>query len=123
MSRIKYPAMRKELAGYLQSLSDLDYQRRIWVEGGSEGSIQHDEFDYAVHFLYDDTQLARDPRATIGWILRNVSEADRIETLVAAIEHIFQSYGTELSDAQYIDLPEWCSVVDAAQKALAAISE
>lgn len=121
MSNIKYPEMRKELVGHLQALADPEYQQRVWVEGGSEGAIQHDEFDYAVHFLYDDTQLAKDPRSTIGSILRDTWEADRIETLVSAIEGIFQKYGTELSDAQYIELPEWLSVVGAAREALAAV--
>lgn len=123
MSNTKYPEMRKELVGHLQALADPEYQQRVWVEGGSEGAIQHDEFDYAVHFLYDDTQLARDTRSTIGSILRDTGEVDRIETLVSAIEGIFQRYGTELSDAQYIGLPEWRSVVGAAREALTAVPE
>lgn len=123
MSDVKYPEMRKELVSHLQALSDPAYQRRVWVAGNREGSIQHDEFDYAVHFLFDDTQLADDPGSTIGWILRDSCEADRIATLVNAMEGIFQKYGTGLSDAQYISLAEWNVVVDAARRALASIAE
>lgn len=123
MSEIRYPEMRKELVSHLQALSDPDYQRRVWVEKGKEGGIEHDEFDYAVHFLYDDTQLAEDPRSTIGWILNDDSEAKLIESLVRTIEVIFEAHGTGLSDAQYIDLPEWGGVVNAARKALSIIRE
>jgi hypothetical protein len=100
MSNIKFPEMREELVGHLRELSDIDYQRRVWVGGISEGSIQHDEFDYAVHFLFDDTHLADDPISTVGWILRSPDEADLIKALVEAIEVIFKKYGTHLSDAR-----------------------
>ena len=123
MSNIKYPEMRAELVGHLQALADPEYQQRVWVEGSSEGTIRHDEFDYVVHFLYDDTQLAGDPHSTIGWILCDTGEADQIKTLVSAIEGVFQKYGTDLSDAQYVDLPEWLSVIDAAREALTVISK
>ncbi len=121
MTNVKYPEMRKELVGHLQALSDPDYQRRVWVGKNKEGTIQHDEFDYAVHFLYDDTPLSDDPRSTIGWILSTELEADLIEKLVGAIESIFQKYGTGLTDEQYIGLAEWGGVVDAAREALVVI--
>lgn len=121
MSEIKYPEMREELVNHLRALSDAEYQQRVWVAKGKEGTIEHDEFDYAVHFLYDDTQLAEDPRAMMGWILRNDSEAVLIERLVKIIESILQKHGTALSDAQYIVLPEWGGVVDVAKEALSII--
>jgi|EndMetStandDraft_4_1072995.scaffolds.fasta_scaffold28477_6 hypothetical protein len=123
MNKVKYPEMRKELRSHLQALSDPEYQRRVWVAKGKEGSIQHDELDYAIHFLYDDTQLADDPRSMIGWILYDASEAELMERLVRVIEGIFEQHGTALSDAQYIGLAEWGAVVDAAKEALVAIGE
>jgi hypothetical protein len=123
MKEIRYPELRKELVEHLQALSDLGYQQRVWIGKGAEGSVQHDEFDYVVHFLYDDTQLAESPHATIGWILCDASEAELIAALVARIEAIFQKYGTDLTDAQYIRLPEWDAVVGAARIARDAISQ
>jgi hypothetical protein len=117
MIDIKFPGMRAELIQHLNELSDIDYQRRVWVLGGSEGTVVHDEFDYAVHFLYDDTKLAADPASTIGWILRNDEEAAEISKLIEAMEVVFQRYGTKLSDAEYIQLPEWVTVLAAAKKA------
>src|SRR5471030_2687760 len=123
MIQVTYPDMRKELVEYLQGLSDLEYQKRVWVNGGSDGTVIHDEFDYVVHFLYDDTALANDAHSTIGWILQDTSEALLIAALTTCIDGVFEKYGTELSDAQYIELPEWQTVVAAAETALISISE
>jgi hypothetical protein len=117
MIDIRYPEMRAELIQHLNALSDIDYQRRVWVLGSSEGDVVHDEFDNAVHYLYDDTRLAADPVSTIGWILRNDEEAAEISKLVETIERVFQRYGTKLSDAEYIQLPEWVTILTAAKDA------
>ncbi|MDR7149565.1 hypothetical protein J2W49_001514 [Hydrogenophaga palleronii] len=121
MIQVKYPEMRKELEEHLQALADPAYQRRAWVDGQAEGAVQHDKFDYAVHFLYDDTQLASDAHSTVGWILNDAAEADCVTALVSSIEVVFERYGTKLSDAEYIDLPEWHSVVLAAKTAAASL--
>ncbi|SDP94998.1 hypothetical protein SAMN05216303_1184 [Rhodoferax sp. OV413] len=123
MNQLTSPEMRKELVSYLQGLADPEYQRRVWIGGQSEGDVKHDELDYAVHFLYDDTALATDARSTIGWILKDASEADSIAAVVASIEDIFVKHGTKLSDAQYIELPEWKAVVANATAAAACLSE
>lgn len=121
MIDVKYPEMRTELIQHLIALSDIDYQQRVWVLGESEGATLHDEFDYAVHYLYDDTRLAADPASTIGWILRSDEEAIKMSTLVEAIEMVFQRHGTNLSDAEYIQLPEWAAVLKAAKDAASLI--
>ena len=119
MNDLKYPKMREELIGHLLALSDVDYQHRVWVLGGADektGTI-HDEFDYAVHFFYDDSLLAREPDLTVGWILRDQAEVVKISKLIESMELIFQKYGTKLSDREYIELPEWGAVVAAAKDA------
>ncbi|PIF76585.1 hypothetical protein CLU95_3752 [Variovorax sp. 54] len=122
MNHITYPEMRQELIEYLQGLADPQYQRRVWVDQLLEDGVQHDEFDYAVHFLFDDTALASDPHSTIGWILKDASEADTVTAVVASIEAVFAKHGTKLSDAEYIELPEWHSVVATAATAVACIA-
>lgn len=119
MNNLKHPDMREELIQHLFALSDADYQHRIWVLGGADEKIGtvHDEFDYAVHFLYDDSRLASDPSSTVGWILRDQAEVMKISRLVESIEVVFQKYGTKLSDAEYIKLPEWAAVLATAKDA------
>lgn len=121
MIDVKYPEMRTELIEHLKALSNTDYQQRVWVLGESDGATVHDEFDYAVHYLYDDTRLAKDPASTIGSILRSAEEADKVSKLVEVIEVIFRQYGKKLSDAEYIQFPEWAAVLKAAKDAAGLI--
>jgi hypothetical protein len=123
MTEIKYPSMRMELRGYLDSLSDAAYQEKVWLRGEPHGSVVHDNFGNAVHFLFDDTELSSEPLAAVGDILRDATEADQIVAVVAALEVIFDKYGTRLSDAEYVALPEWQQVLKTAASALAAIPQ
>ena len=93
MSELKHPDMREELIQHLLALSDADYQYRVWVlgSGDEKTGIIHDEFDYSVHFLYDDSLLASDPGSTVGWILRDQTEVMKISKLVESIEVIFKN--------------------------------
>jgi len=125
MTEIKHPMMRRHLLLALKGLSDPDYQRRVWVEHGTEGTTQYDEFDLAVHTLYDDTSpsLAENPKAQIGYILRDEAEAAQVAAVVRAIDTIFDKYGLDLTDAEYIALPEWKDVVAAAKDARKVIHD
>lgn len=123
MNEVKYPALRSELVQHLEALSNPEYQQDVWVKGNSRGKIEHDEFDYVVHFLFDDTPLAEEPQSTIGWILRDQTEAERIARLTAALDEIFIKYGTALTDEQYIALREWPTVVSRANDCLALLRD
>ncbi|ELQ6134880.1 SCO4402 family protein [Cronobacter dublinensis] len=116
LSQLKYPEMRKELIDYIHGLSDREYQYQAWVEDNRPGG-GHDELDYAIHFLYDDTDLADDPMSLIGWILTGKNEADVITNLVKALDIIFDKYGTELSDKEYLAKNEWENVLSMAKDA------
>ncbi|TVQ84561.1 MAG: hypothetical protein EA357_02775 [Micavibrio sp.] len=120
---MKYPEMRKELINHLRDLSDLQYQRECWVNGKCPGNVEHDGFDYAVHFLFDDTELALNAKNLIGFLLKDDHEANLIQGLCQIIENIFEKYGTGLSDAEYINCPEWTAVISSAKRAHLALLE
>ncbi|GKX58676.1 SCO4402 family protein [Leminorella grimontii] len=115
-SQLKYPEMRKELIDYLHGLSDREYQQRAWVEGRRPGG-GHDELDYAVHFLFDDTDLASEPASLIGWILTGKDEADAVANVVGALDIVFDKYGTGLEDREYLVKDEWDDVLFMAKNA------
>jgi len=119
---IKYETMRNELIGYLEGLSDLDYQRNCWVKQICPPPIQADDFALSVHFFYDDTELSTNPHTLIGWILYDESEVEAIRKLTFSIDIIFEIYGTVLSDEEYIGKPEWSFVLEAATHAKAVLS-
>ncbi|SQI44175.1 Uncharacterised protein [Leminorella richardii] len=116
LSQLKYPDMREELINYLHRLGDKEYQYQAWVEDNRPGG-GHDELDYAIHFLYDDTDLANEPASLIGWILTGKDESDVIASVVKALDIIFDKYGTELSDQEYLAKNEWENVLVMARNA------
>lgn len=120
---MKYPEMRKELIAYLSGLSNLQYQRDCWVNGNCPDGVEHDEFDYVVHFLFDDTKLSSNPKSLIGYLLKNESEAILIQRLCQEIERIFEKYGTNLSDEEYMACHEWSTVISTARQAHAEITK
>ena len=123
MKSIKYPQLRVNLVSFLQSLSDIEYQKEVWVEGRQREKIQHDEFDYSVHFFFDDTTLAVDANDNVGYILYDEHEAFLIGRLTQSIDNVLNKYGTNLSDEEYISVPEWSSVIDCAKAALKAVMQ
>ena len=117
---MQYPSMRVELIGYLRGLADATYQLECWVKGNCPPGVQ-DNLDLAIHFLFDDTHLASDPRSVIGVFLVNESEADRVHAVCGALDRIFAKYGTDKRDAFYIACKEWDEVIALSQIALATI--
>ena len=117
----KYPSMRHELLHNIYSLSDLGYQWRAWVKDELPPP-KHDEFDYAVHFLYDDTTLAESPEECIGLFVKDEHEVQLIKAVIHAINRVFNVLGKECSDEQYISSLEWSEVLRTASEAWQAMS-
>jgi len=113
---VKFPYMRMELISYVNGLSDKNYQYNEWVLHKGE-SCAYDEFNYAVHFFYDDTNISENSDEYIGLIFINKEEADSIRNIVKKINIVFDKYGLFLNDKEYIKKPEWDNVISAAQKA------
>ncbi|MCP1513888.1 SCO4402 family protein [Pseudomonas rhodesiae] len=120
LSELKFPSMREELISYLSGLSDLEYQYQAWVERSSPG-LDYDELNYTIHFLYDDTGLAENASNWIGLVLRDEIEARSVENVVSALDLVFDKYGTELSDKEYLEKKEWLWVVNASKDALSIL--
>lgn len=114
---MKFPEMRNELISNLEGLSDLRYQQDCWVNGRCPAPVEYDCFDLPVHFLFDDTDLHCDPESLIGDILKDKKEAELISDVCVAIDNIFQKYGTELSDQEYLELSEWVEVLRSSKTA------
>lgn len=115
-------SLRYSLIQTLMSLSDLEYQISCWLNKICHPPIKADSFDFAVHFLFDDTNLGDDVESCIGYILRGKEEAIELATLCKSIDYLLDEYGCNLSDAEYMSTPEWHKVITAAQKALAVCS-
>ncbi|TQV80811.1 SCO4402 family protein [Denitrobaculum tricleocarpae] len=122
-TKLKYPNMRDELIDCLEALSDHEYQRAAWVRGELPPGIDFDDMNETLHFLYDDTRLSENSDHYIGVFLRNREETAAVDKLVDAIEAFFQKYNTEMTDGEYIEKPEWQSVLASAKAACELIRE
>lgn len=118
---IQYPEMRRELAKHLRVLADPEYQDRVWVRREMPPGVSYDDFDLVVHFFFDDTCLGDDPQRAIGVFLETDAEAQLVGAVAKAIDVLFDRYGLELTDGEYISRPEWKAVVESAELASAVI--
>jgi hypothetical protein len=115
---MKHLEMRKELISNLQSLSNWEYQKKCWILNECPNGVEYDELDYAIHFLFDDTELASDSESTIGFILKDKIEAQAVKSVCDELDKIFDKYGLDKTDEEYISLVEWKTVIESASKAL-----
>ena len=118
---MKYPEMRNQLITNLESLSDWEYQKNCWVLKECPEGVENDDFDLSVHFLFDDTELASDPESTIGFFLKDKIEAQAVKSVCDELDKIFDKYGLDKTDEEYINLVEWGKIIESASKALKII--
>lgn len=109
---IKYPRMRMELIETMRALSDAEYQRQAWVDHNYPPGIEYDDFNAAIHFLYDDASL--DKAAGIGELVKDENEAAQVSEVIKALNRVFEAKGLDATDEEYISSPEWQSVLTTA---------
>lgn len=114
---LKYPEMREELLHAIHSLANAEYQLKVWVNQESQPGIEYDCFDFVVHFIYDDSELAEDPEGAIGLLVKNAQEVQLIKDVVRAINRFFDALGMEATDEEYISRREWPDVLETASQA------
>ena len=113
----KFIEMREELIETLRALSDKKYQESAWVRGEFPEGIEYDDFDLAVHFLFDDTCLAERPEDLIGYCLIDKQEAQLVHAVTESIDQVLSELGNETSDLEVISSPLWHNVIQTAKKA------
>lgn len=116
---VQYPAMRNEIVGALEALSDEDYQQKMWVEGQYPDPSFYHDFDMAVHTLYDDTGVGDGPRSQIGSTLRDETEAQLIQDLLDALDPVLDQCDDRTTFEEIRNIDRWPDVVSTAAAALA----
>jgi hypothetical protein len=104
----------------LATLSDLEYQRRAWVNRLGFKAGQWDDFDYHIHILYDDTSVLPDPEGSLGTVLVSGDEIGRIRAVGEVLQEMLDRHGDATSEV-FLSDPQWPSLVKAAGVALAAM--
>ena len=57
----------------------------------------------------------------IGFCLKNKLEAKAVNLVCRELSNIFDKYGYNKNDTEYIDYPEWQVVIESAKSALSAL--
>ncbi len=121
MSEVPLPEMRAEVIGSVQALSDPEYQWRVWVRREYPHPKYYDDLTMTYSIL-EDVQALSDPEGGIGEFLRNKDEARALRTLGMTLQGLFEKFGWRLPDEEYLRLPEWAAVVEAASAALTVLT-
>lgn len=117
MGPIRFPAMRNELMVCLRSLHE------SWAIEPLDLRRTESDFDFVIHFLYDDTPLSEDASRAVGWFLRSEEEAARIREIVAAMDVFFEEFGTDLKEAHWLQDWRWLDLMAAISRFLAVHGE
>jgi hypothetical protein len=121
VSEVKYPQWRERVINAVRALSDVDRQRRVWVEGEPLPAGLQDSLDYRIHILFDDGDILPDPSHHIGVTLRDQREAEALRPLGRALDEMMRDLG-DVPDEQYLADPRWSDVVEYAGAALKVLT-
>ena len=113
---VDYPDMRFQVVEALRSLSDLDYQHRVWGKFDPEVPNLQDSLDLNIHILYDDCAVLPHPKDSIGPVL-HPEDVGPLERLEVVLGPLIDSLG-DSPDATYLADPRWPVVVSTAREAL-----
>jgi hypothetical protein len=115
---LKYHWQRNVLVYYLDELADKDRHQRSVAQ-----NLYTHNMDFVIHFLYDDTGFNDDTEGMVGIALVNHDEANHVRNLINALDIIWDKYGMEMSDEEFINCPKWPQVIEAANQLLTLIKE
>lgn len=122
MGEPTHPEIRERIVLNVRHLADREYQRRVWVDHRYPHAAYYDDLTTTFEAL-DDTNVLHGALDCVGSSLKSSAEAEALLGLGAALDRVFAAHGTTLSDAEYLGLPEWSPVVEAAAKALELVED
>ena len=111
---LAYPNMRDELLEYLEDIKELSE---------TEENKLDENFNYIIHFLYDDTCLAENSEKAIGIILENNDEANLIKNLIQKLNIAFDKYGKDIKCKELISKEIWKEILKISGNAKLFIEE
>lgn len=120
VSEVRYPDLRRYVINAVAALSDLQYQKRVWIDRNYPRDNYFDDLDTNIHTLYDDYRILPEPESALGDILIDGDEVERLRTLGRVLGPIIDELG-DAPDAHYLSHPSWPVVIRAAGASLSAL--
>ncbi|QIS05968.1 hypothetical protein F5X71_29920 [Nocardia brasiliensis] len=120
VTRVRYPEARRAVINAVAALSDLEYQKRVWLERVYPHENFYDDLDTNVHILYDDYRILPDAESALGDVLVPGDEIERLRTLGRVLDPVIEELG-DCPDSRYVAHKQWPVVTRAASAALSAM--
>ncbi|WP_435270446.1 SCO4402 family protein [Streptomyces sp. 1222.5] len=114
---VEFPDARMNVLAALESLADPDHQQRVWRDRTPRADDPVNDFDLAVHTLFDDTRVLENPEPPVGEVLASEREVRAARDLAAVLGPLIDELG-DVGDEVYLDSPRWPAVVTAARTML-----
>ena len=112
---LQYPDMRAEVVDAVRSLADPSYQQRVWIRREYPEEGFYDDLTTNVNILFDDVCVLPEPEQRVGVVLYP-SEVGVMKELGDVLDPLIDELG-DVSDARYLEHPQWAEVVRRAQRA------
>lgn len=110
--QVRYPQLRRRLRDAVGNLCDEKYQRRLWVRGDRQSQ---DELGFDDTLLLVVDELDTFGQDIVGDVLLDAEEAEAFDRLASAVENLIERIGQRGGYADAVAVPEWVTVVQAAQ--------
>jgi len=120
VSGIRFPGIRTQIVSAIVSLSDREYQERVWIRRELPRPGYYDEFDLAVHSLFDDSPILPSPAPGSVGELIYADEEVLLARLGEVLSPLIDQLG-DVPDAEYLNSSQWPEVVRRAQEAREAM--
>ncbi|WP_409463204.1 SCO4402 family protein [Amycolatopsis sp. GA6-003] len=121
MKEVRFPGIRTQIVSVIVSLSDRAYQERVWIRHELPHPDYYDEFDLAVHALFDDSPILPSPAPGCVGELIYADEEVPLAQLGEILGPLIDELG-DVPDAEYLNSAQWPEVVRRA-KAVREIME
>ncbi|MFI8179753.1 hypothetical protein ACIF70_04415 [Actinacidiphila glaucinigra] len=108
---IEFPVFRLHVVPAVLALASPSWQRDVWLR-----PEEFEDLDYVVNVLFDDFCDADDPAPWLGKSLRTQEEVTLMKELGEAYSVVQEQVGRGAQDQDYLDSPEWGSVIKIAAK-------
>ena len=86
---IKYGNMRKEFLDHIENIVSLD---KSFTLREHEPKVSKEMFEEVIHFVFDDTQLGKNPKNCIGIFLRDEYESIIVQNFVSLFDLLCNEY-------------------------------
>ncbi|MBX9245518.1 hypothetical protein ICW40_11965 [Actinotalea ferrariae] len=115
----RYPMMRLQIVSSVAALSDVEYQRRVWVNREWPVEEHYDDAQQSIEWLLENTQALEEPESLVG-IMLFPDEVLPMSALAARLVPLVEDIGM-VESTVFIADPRWAGVVEAAARVRAAM--